>query len=117
MIVRSAHLQVYKERIHKRMVGDATAAESQSMLQQWIQEEATTDSHSGESDSFTRVTISNLKPGILKQFTVEEGANVCRQLAHMYHYYLHGAKGRTAEGAGMCIFSVLFVCFTICRVW
>ena len=83
------------------MLGEATAAESQSMLQQWIQEEATTDSHSGESDSFTRVTVSNLKTDILKQFTVEEGANVCRQLAHMYHYYLHGAKGRTAEGAGI----------------
>jgi structural maintenance of chromosomes flexible hinge domain-containing protein 1 len=97
------HVQVYKERIHKRLLGDAAAAGSQGIMHKWIQAEVAGDSATGGSDSFTRVTVSNLKAEISKQFTQEEGHNICRQLAHMYHYYLHGAEGNTrASGVLLC---------------
>lgn len=92
-------MQVYKEQILKRPLGDTSAAGSQSIMQKWIEAESATDPDTGgSSESFTRVTVSNLKADILKQFTAEEGGNICRQLAHMYHYYLHGANGNTTAG-------------------
>ena len=93
--------QAYRETITKRMVGDAAAAASQSIMQKWIQEEVGTDVASGgapRDDSFTRVTVSTLKADVLKLFTADEGANISRELAHMYHYYLHGVGGNTASG-------------------
>lgn len=41
-----------------------------------------------------RVTIGDLKGEILQQIADDDrGAQVCRELAHMYHYYLHGENG------------------------
>jgi hypothetical protein len=49
-----------------------------------------------DGGSFTRILIYDLKPDVLGQLCDEdEGATVLRDLAHLYHYYLHGAKGNT----------------------
>lgn len=91
-------MQAYKETITKRMVGDEAAAAPQSIMQKWIQGEAECGRSGGGDDSFTRVTVATLKPDVLKLFTVEEGGNITRELAHMYHYYLHGASGNSPLG-------------------
>lgn len=53
-------------------------------------------STSSAAGSFTRVLIYDLKPDVLGQLTDEaEGQAVLRDLAHLYHYYLHGARGNT----------------------
>jgi hypothetical protein len=47
-----------------------------------------------DSRSFTRVVIGDLKPDVLAQLQDEAGAQaLLRDLAHLYHYYLHGARG------------------------
>lgn len=66
-----------------------------SIADDWVNEE--------REDTFTRVTVSDVKPEILEQFQGEEAEHVCRQLAHLYHYYLHGPSGNT--GAGECALS------------
>lgn len=44
--------------------------------------------------SFTRVVIADLKPEVLQQISdADRYATVCRDLAHLYHYYLHGEHG------------------------
>ena len=56
--------------------------------------------------SFTRVVISDLKPEILARLAgrgpaEDHGEGICRQLAHLYHYYIHGGKGGGGDrGAG-----------------
>lgn len=43
---------------------------------------------------FTRVVIGQLKPDILRQIAEDaRGQKLCRALAHLYHYYLHGEEG------------------------
>lgn len=47
-----------------------------------------------QGHSFTRVVIADLKPEVLQQ--ISDSARyetVCRDLAHLYHYYLHGEHG------------------------
>ncbi len=44
--------------------------------------------------SFTRVIIGELKPSSLAVVLQEEkGQELCRELAHVYHYYIHGEHG------------------------
>jgi hypothetical protein len=44
--------------------------------------------------SFTRVLVYDLKDEVLEQLSDEDrGATILRDLAHLYHYYLHGEKG------------------------
>ena len=51
--------------------------------------------------SFTRVTIGQLKPAILKQMAEEvKKPHIARTLAHLYHYYLHGERGNRRPGSG-----------------
>ncbi len=52
------------------------------------------EDHSAAPGSFTRVLIYDLKPEVLAELCDEDdGASILRDLAHLYHYYLHGAKG------------------------
>lgn len=43
--------------------------------------------------SFTRVVIGDLKPEVLSAISEDGGLSVLRDLAHLYHYYIHGPKG------------------------
>lgn len=46
--------------------------------------------------SFTRVLVYELKPDVLAQLNDgDEGRGVLRDLAHLYHYYLHGPAGNS----------------------
>jgi hypothetical protein len=49
---------------------------------------------STESSSFTRVLVYDLKDEVLEQLSdADRGATILRDLAHLYHYYLHGENG------------------------
>jgi hypothetical protein len=46
------------------------------------------------SPGFTRVVVGDLKPDVLAALSDDEGAlGVLRDLAHLYHYYIHGPRG------------------------
>jgi hypothetical protein len=45
--------------------------------------------------SFTRVLIGNLRPEVLSQLQEEGASQLLKDLAHLYHYYLHGVKGNS----------------------
>lgn len=47
--------------------------------------------------AFTRVIITNLKDRVLDSLRSEHSDRVCRHLAHLYHYYLHGSQGNVAD--------------------
>lgn len=109
---------VYEEDLVHRMPGDATTLspiETQfPVAQQWVaaeqqhplsQEERVADSQqthpSAECHSFTRVIVADLKPEVLQQITdTDRYEQVCRDLAHLYHYYLHGQYGNVASDNG-----------------
>ncbi|GLI61005.1 hypothetical protein VaNZ11_003267, partial [Volvox africanus] len=87
---------VYEEDLVHREPGDdstLTQEEAQFALPRvWLAEEPT-------STSFTRVTIANLRADVLDIVRdSESGAVVCRDLAHLYHYYLHGPAGNLDNG-------------------
>eukprot|EP00892_Ulva_mutabilis_P012666 jgi/Ulvmu1/9772/UM056_0012.1 len=92
---KTAPDQVYRETITKRMPAKAPVmVEPENGLSaDWIRREC--------EDTFTRVTVADIKPDILEQFQGEEAENVCRQLAHLYHYYLHGPLGNPGAGSNM----------------
>lgn len=47
-----------------------------------------------QGNSFTRVVVADLRPEVLQQISdSEQYETVCRDLAHLYHYYLHGERG------------------------
>ena len=105
---------VYEEDLVHRIPGDASTlnpVEAQfpvakdwvaSELQQFpSQEERVADSQqshpSSKGHSFTRVIVADLKPEVLQQITdTDRYEQVCRDLAHLYHYYLHGQYGNIA---------------------
>jgi structural maintenance of chromosomes flexible hinge domain-containing protein 1 len=93
-------MQVYKERIHKRLPGTSSHLDGNlsqfGVMSSWAADEGCPSS---ESSSFTRVVVSGLKPDVIRQFQGEAAENVCKQLAHMYHYYLHGPDGNVFTGA------------------
>jgi hypothetical protein len=88
---------VYEEDMIHRNPGDASTLSPMetpfsAATQAWM--EAETDVNNSNSTSFTRVIIGDVKPDILKQMMGGERATtVCRELAHLYHYYLHGSEG------------------------
>eukprot|EP00879_Flechtneria_rotunda_P028535 GHRR01030668.1.p1 GENE.GHRR01030668.1~~GHRR01030668.1.p1 ORF type:complete len:105 (-),score=25.71 GHRR01030668.1:9-323(-) len=60
--------------------------------------QAANNSSNSAPSSFTRVLIYALKPDVLAQLCdVEQGRNILRDLAHLYHYYLHGAQGNNGR--------------------
>lgn len=65
----------------------------------YIVMEAAMQVPSSESASFTRVVIGQLKSDILRQISEDlRGQKLCRALAHLYHYYLHGEEGSRVAG-------------------
>ena len=58
--------------------------------------------------SFTRLTVSELKGDIVKQIKDKYSCEqICRELAHIYHFYVHGATrspvvGGEQEGPAEC---------------
>ena len=52
----------------------------------------------GPGDSFTRVIIGELKPASLA-VVLQEGKSqdLCRELSHVYHYYIHGEQGNRSD--------------------
>ena len=94
-------VQVYRERIHKRLPGAPSVlqpkAAAPDIVGAWAAEE--TGAGGDGQPTFTRVVISDLKADILQQIRGEASENVCRQLAHLYHYYLHGPDGNVPTGA------------------
>jgi structural maintenance of chromosomes flexible hinge domain-containing protein 1 len=51
--------------------------------------------------SFTRVVVGDLKPDVLSQLAEDGGLGVLRDLAHLYHYYIHGPAGNAFMCAGL----------------
>ena len=106
LVLKALHAQVYKEQIQKRLPGELPTAPSPTfdfaVLADWAAAEVGTgsnDADGGADSTFTRVVVSDLKADILQQFKDDAAQNVCRQLAHLYHYYLHGPDGNTRTGA------------------
>ncbi len=96
---------VYAEDLVHRSPGDAstlTAIESafQPLTQAWVAAEVDADAvEEGIGNSFTRVTIGQLKPTILRQIADEAAMQQLRRdLSHLYHYYLHGPQGSRSPG-------------------
>ena len=49
---------------------------------------------SGSRRSFTRLLVSDLKPDVVAQVQSQESCQqICSELAHIYHFYLHGTEG------------------------
>ena len=92
--------QVYKESITKRLPGHL-AEGSQVAQPDGIQSAWLTEEQAQDSSSFTRVIVSGLKPDVLQHFDGGAAENVCRQLAHLYHYYLHGPDGNCNPGVAL----------------
>lgn len=100
---------VYEEDLVHRMPGDASTLspiEAQfPVAHTWVHDEhqqspsqrhRVADSQQAlpECHSFTRVIIADLKPEVLQQIAdATRYEQVCRDLAHLYHYYLHGHHG------------------------
>lgn len=61
----------------------------------WLAEEAApSEPGAPRGASFTRVVVGDLKPDVLGALADPEGAlGVLRDLAHLYHYYIHGPGG------------------------
>lgn len=112
---------VYRGDMVHRNPGDASTLSPMehpfSVTRSWVASEAGAGAGTGEGEgdgavggeandglgrSFTRVLIGDLKPDIMELIMGEEaGSRICQQLAHLYHFYLHGAAGnRHADGAG-----------------
>lgn len=85
---------VYEEEMIHREAGDAsTLSQTEhcfSSTKSWVASEL-----ENMEASFTRVIIGDLKPEILRQMVGdgEQGPAICQELAHLYHYYLHGETG------------------------
>ncbi|KXZ46758.1 hypothetical protein GPECTOR_41g723 [Gonium pectorale] len=89
---------VYEEDLVHRQPGDESTLSKQeaafAVTRSWLADEAASPA------SFTRVTISDLRPDVLALVRDSvSGTAVCRDLAHLYHYYLHGPAGNTGARA------------------
>ncbi|KAG2443092.1 hypothetical protein HYH02_009506 [Chlamydomonas schloesseri] len=108
---------VYEEDMVHRQPGDNSTLSQQEaafgVTRIWIAEEVTSaaacsgaagpsgpasspssSAPANDFPSFTRVTITDLRPDVLALMAdADSGAAVCRDLAHLYHYYLHGPAG------------------------
>jgi structural maintenance of chromosomes flexible hinge domain-containing protein 1 len=84
---------VYEEDMVHRNPGDHSTANAIEQAfpaaREWVRAEV----EPGE-ESFTRVIIGDLKADVIDQLVSDdEGAHICTELAHLYHYYLHGENG------------------------
>jgi len=97
------HESVYEGDMVHRNPGDASTVASMEQpftaAKKWVLDE-TQSGNSGTESSFTRVIIGNLKMEILEQLSDDiQGTHLCRELAHLYHYYLHGDRGNREPSA------------------
>ena len=105
---KTAPDEVYKETIKKRPLGHSANLVAQEqdfpVVRNWLKQEiegaaGSSNDATRENSSptmFTRVSIMDLKPDILQELATDRnGQHVCRELAHLYHYYLHGPDGNT----------------------
>jgi hypothetical protein len=88
---------VYEEDMVHRNPGDTSTLNSMEarfpVTHNWVHEEVKLTTASPTS-GFTRVIIGDLKPQILRQLADDQGgAKICTELAHLYHYYIHGQDG------------------------
>lgn len=99
------HEAVYEEDMVHRNPGDVgTLSKMESPFNaaatNWIQGEVMQPVE-GQNEAFTRVIIGDLKADILQQLADDAGgAQICRELAHVYHYYLHGEAGNRVREEG-----------------
>lgn len=101
---------VYEEEMIHRNPGDeSTLSKIEAPFHSaanWVREELQNDG--GKDEGFTRVIIGDLKPAILQQLANDVGgAQICRELAHVYHYYLHGEDGNRVREEGVAAPTVL----------
>ena len=73
-------------------------------LQRWVEEEGGGDGAAGDepeaAESFTRLTIGDLNPAVFAALSYPGGVELlCRELAHVFHYYVHGEGGNREAGA------------------
>ncbi|CAL8293613.1 unnamed protein product [Lota lota] len=82
---------IYSGVIHNRKVGDSShiRKESEFFLQDLIAEET-------EKESFTAVVITGIPPEHTT-FLKNDFNSWTRELAHIYHYYIHGHNGNVQE--------------------
>ncbi len=97
---------VYEEDMVHRNPGDVSTLSKMegpfnAAASGWIQDELIQNGD-GQNEPFTRVIIGDLKPDILQQLADDAGgAQICRELAHVYHYYLHGEGGNRVREEGV----------------
>ncbi|KAK9800826.1 hypothetical protein WJX73_002958 [Symbiochloris irregularis] len=99
---------VYEDDLVHRCAGDASTLLPMEapfpIARSWVEHEAEqqdAEEAGPDSSSFTRVVIGQLKADILRQVAEDaQGQKLCRALAHLYHYYLHGEDGGKNGGEG-----------------
>ncbi len=101
---------MYEEDLVHRLPGDASTLSPTEVIfpaaHEWVANErqpspsqvadrvADSQQSTAAGHSFTRVVIADLKPEVLQQIADSDRyEQVCRDLAHLYHYYLHGEYG------------------------
>ncbi|XP_038051940.1 structural maintenance of chromosomes flexible hinge domain-containing protein 1-like [Patiria miniata] len=84
---------IYSGFISNRPVGDARHLGSDEQnVKNLISEEV-------GKESFTHVIITGINPDHI-HYLKHDFNGWCRQLAHIYHYYIHGPRGNEASGLG-----------------
>ena len=80
------HEAIYTDYIHNRKPGDGSHyQQEETYLRQLVQEEA-------KRDSFTAVVCQGVFEYHIKDLK-SNFRRLCTQLAHIYHYYIHGPDG------------------------
>lgn len=95
------HQAVYEEDMVHRNPGDnTTLSEIEvpfSITRKWVDAELM-----DKASSFTRVIVGNVKSDIIDLISDDnDGSHVCTELAHLYHYYLHGDLGNRLPNTGL----------------
>ncbi|KAK3267358.1 hypothetical protein CYMTET_24075 [Cymbomonas tetramitiformis] len=87
---------VWEEDLLHRNAADTgtlpSAYATQPVLERLLREE-----ESEGSPSFTRVLVSDLKEDVYEQLQRGDAGSACTDLAHIYHFYLHGPQGACAQ--------------------
>ncbi|XP_030830808.1 structural maintenance of chromosomes flexible hinge domain-containing protein 1 [Strongylocentrotus purpuratus] len=81
---------IYKGIIHNRQPGEGSHISAEDeILQKLVKEEE-------GKENFTHVVITSIKSHHIK-FLKEDFSRWSRQLAHIYHYYIHGPQGNQSH--------------------